>query len=214
MPEAFFIEIIKKLEKFYGPPGALRVTDLFELILWENIAYLANDKKRETAFNALKERIGSKPADILSASMEELSAITALGGIMPELRAARLRDAAQMAISDLDGEVNRILAMHLPKAKKALKGFPDVGDMGVDRILLFTKTHAIPALESNGLRAVLRLGIAEEKKNYSVTYRSAQEAILNQAEPNFDLFIKAYQLCAATGRSYAREMIRFVKSAR
>lgn len=199
-----FHKALKLFEKFYGLPLPLRISDPFELILWENVAYLVNDEKREIAFSALKEKIGLRPTDILSASTEELLAVTALGGIFPELRAARLRDAAQMTVSDFDGDLNKILALPLPKAKKALKGFPDVGDMGADRILLFTKTDAIPALESNGLRVLIRLGLAEEKKSYSSTYRCAQEAILDQAKPDFDLFIKAYQLLRRHGQELCK----------
>jgi len=34
--------------------------------------------------------------------------------------------------------------------------------------------------DSNGLRVLLRLGLGEEKKNYTATYRAVQEAIQSQ----------------------------------
>jgi len=61
-----------------------------------------------------------------------------------------------------------------------LKKFPGIGDPGAEKILLFSRTHPILALESNGLRALIRIGFGEELKNYAATYRSAQEAVKDQ----------------------------------
>src|SRR5262249_20231271 len=84
-------EIAVKLQKYYGrlkPP----LRDPFELILYENIAYIAPDDRRENAFRELKRRIGTRPEDLLTADIRELSEITSLGGIFPELRARRLQE--------------------------------------------------------------------------------------------------------------------------
>ena len=53
---------------------------------------------------------------------------------------------------------------------------PCSGDPGAEKILLFSRTHSILALDSNGLRVLRRLGYGEERKSYASTYRSAQEA--------------------------------------
>jgi endonuclease III len=204
MPATFFIEIIKKLEKYYGVPDRPVLTGLLELILRENVAYLVNDEKREKAFAALKERIGLKPTDILSAPDEKLLEVARLGGIMPELRVTKLRDIAQTVISDFDGDLDKILMLPPAQAKKALRKFPGIGDPGAEMILLFSGVIALPGLESNGLRVVTRLGLSEEKKSYSATYRAAQEAILSQSEPNTDLFIKAYQLLRRHGQELCK----------
>ena len=59
----------------------------------------------------------------------------------------------------------------------ALKRSPAIGDPGMTKILLFCRAFPIPALESNGLRVLVRLGYGKEKPNYSATYRLVQEAI-------------------------------------
>lgn len=92
-----FTGIIKKLEKFYGRPEPPQITDPLELILFESVAYLANDEKRTAAFTALKKKIGTRPEQILEASREQLEEITRMGGIVPELRAQRLRQIAELA---------------------------------------------------------------------------------------------------------------------
>jgi endonuclease-3 len=62
-----------------------------------------------------------------------------------------------------------VLKLPLPKAKKALQKFPGIGEPGAEKILLFTRTHPLMALESNGLRVLVRLGFGAEHKNYATT---------------------------------------------
>src|SRR5882757_6032205 len=109
MGEAFFIQIVHKLKKFYGIKDDHGFTDPLELIIWENAAYLVSDEKRKAAFDALKKDIGLKPADILSASDVKLLAVAKLGGIMPEMRVTKLRDIAQTIVTDFDGDLNGAL---------------------------------------------------------------------------------------------------------
>src|SRR5579862_5358037 len=88
--------VIKKLSKFYGQPKRPPVSDPFELVLWENAAYLLDDEKRATAFATLKKNIGLKPKQILNASQPDLVAVGKLGGMLPEVRAQRLRQIAEI----------------------------------------------------------------------------------------------------------------------
>jgi len=60
-------KLVDKLLQHYGAPGPPPSTDPLELIIWENIAYLANDKRRAEAFVILKRTIGTRPEQILGA---------------------------------------------------------------------------------------------------------------------------------------------------
>src|SRR5262245_59362635 len=154
--------IIKGLEKYYGPPEPPRVTDPLSMILLENVAYLVSDERRERAFNLLKERVGLTPTEILTAHEEPLLEVVRLGGMHPARRVEKLRGIAQIALQEFDGDLDKVVKGPLPQAKKALKKFPGIGDPGAEKILLFSRTHPILALDSNGLRVLLRLGYAEE----------------------------------------------------
>src|SRR5690348_14114384 len=103
-----FWKIVERLRNHYGPPSASTLRDPFELILYENIAYLVSDDRREKAFRELKKRIGLRPADILTAPVEELAEITALGGIFPDLRARRLQESARMVRDQFGGNLRRV----------------------------------------------------------------------------------------------------------
>ena len=199
-----FQRLIQTLEAHYGHPKPPQVSEAFHLILWENIGYLVDDDRREAAFEALRKQVGLKPTDILSASEEQLCRITRLGGLHPELRAHRLKEIAQITLNDFGNDLTNVLKLALNKALKACKTFPSIGDPGAEKILLFTKTYPILALESNGLRALLRLGFGQEHKNYSTSYRSVREAIKEQIGNDCDFLIRAHQLLRRHGKEICR----------
>ena len=139
-----FRKAVEQLEDHYGPPSPPVTRDPFELILYENIAYLVSDDRREKAFRELKKRVGLRPADVLTAPLEQLAEITALGGIFPELRARRLQESARMVRDEFGGNLRRALALDPAQARKALRKFPVIGEPGADKILLFTGTVPTP----------------------------------------------------------------------
>lgn len=199
-----FQEIIAKLRKRYGSPRPPKTTDPFEMILLENVAYLVGDEQREEAFDALRDRVGLSPVDIVTAPDEKLLETARLGGMLPAARVEKLRRIANIALQEFDGDLQSVLKQPLAKARRALKKFPGIGDPGAEKILLFTRTHPVLAVESNGLRALLRLGYGEERKNYSATYRSVQEAANPELKKDFDLLIEAHQLLRRHGQELCK----------
>ena len=199
-----FTAIIRKLEKFYGRPAPPRITDPLELILYENVAYLADDEKRAAAFAALKKKVGTRPAQILKASPPQLEEITRMGGIVPELRARRLRQIAELVHYIFKDDLAAELKKPFPHAKKALKRFPTIGDPGAEKILMLTRSYPVLALESNGLRVLLRLGFAEEKKSYAASYRGVQQALAGQLPSGYDALIAAHQLLRQHGQELCK----------
>jgi endonuclease III len=196
--------IIDELQGFYGRPKAPTVTDPLGMILLENVAYLVSDERREQAFNALRERVGLTPPEILMAHDEALLEVARLGGMHPAARVEKLRRIAQIALQEFDGDLEAVLKQPIAKAKKALKKFSGIGDPGAERILLFSRTHPVLALDSNGLRVLLRLGYGEERKSYSSTYRSAQEAVEGESKKEFDWLIAAHQLLRRHGQELCK----------
>ncbi len=201
-----FTATIRALEKFYGAPKPPKITDALELILLENVAYLADDEKRAAAFAALKKKIGTRPQQILKASQEQLEEVTRMGGSVPELRAQRLRQIAELVHYIFKDDLAAELKKPLPQAKKSLKRFPTIGDPGAEKILMFTRSYPVLALESNGLRVLLRLGFAEEKKSYSASYRGVQQALAGQIPNDYDALIAAHHLLRQHGQELCKRM--------
>lgn len=201
-----FTGIVDKLQGYYGPPDPPKVTDPLGMILLENVAYLQSDERREQAFRALRERVGLEPPEILMAREEILLEVAHLGGMHPAARVEKLRRVAQIALQEFDGDLERVLKQPPAKAKKLLKKFPGIGDPGAEKILLFSRSHPILGLDSNGLRVLMRLGYGEEGKSYAATYRSAQEAVESELKKDFDWLIAAHQLLRRHGQELCKSV--------
>ena len=197
-------KIISQLLAHYGPPRPLISSDPFELILFENIAYLVSDERREAAFNLLRQTIGTRLHELLSAPNDALLGVATLGGMQPERRAARLREMAMIAMDDFAGDLSTALTLPLPKAKQALRKFPGIGEPSAEKILLFARAYPLLGLDSNGLRVLVRLGFGEEKKNYGATYRSVQDAIKDQLGADYDWLISAHVLLRQHGKELCK----------
>jgi endonuclease III len=199
-----FTKAVEQLASYYGRPSLPLARDPFELILYENIAYLVSDDRREKAFRALKQRVGLRPADVLTAPLEELVEITAMGGIFPELRARPLQESAKLVRDQFGGNLRRALALDPAQARKALQKFPVLGEPGADKILLFTGTVTTLAPESNGLRVLVRLGFVKQHKNYATMYRTAQTALQDEYRKGPASLIAAHQLLKRHGQELCR----------
>src|SRR5262249_14962271 len=65
---------------------------------------------------------------------------------------------------------------------------------GAEKILLFALHQPILALDSNGLRVLLRLGYGTEERSYAATYRSVQDAASAQLSSDPAALIQAHLL--------------------
>jgi hypothetical protein len=68
--------LIDALRAHYGAPAPPPTTDPFELILWENVAYLAPPARRLAAFRMLQGDVGTTPRALLAASDAALERVT------------------------------------------------------------------------------------------------------------------------------------------
>jgi endonuclease-3 len=197
-------KVVETLAAHYGEPEPPSVTDPFELVLLENVAYLVSDQRRKQAFETLRERVGVRPIDILSASYERLLDVTRQGGMHPEQRVERLKKIAEIALEQFGGNLQSVVKRALATAKRELKKFPSIGDPGAEKILLLSRSRKVLALDSNGLRVLLRLGFGEERKSYGATYRAVQEAVEDQMKDDFDWLIMAHQLLRQHGQQLCK----------
>jgi endonuclease-3 len=154
--------IVERLREVYGTPRA-EITDPFELILLENVAYLVDDARRLATFRKLRDEIGF--ANILTTPAEKIARVIEGGGMLPPHRAAKVIACARLAEK-----------IGVPLDKKILRKYPGVGEPLADKILLFNGKQRTLAPDSNALRVLLRLGFGTESKNYAASYKSAVAA--------------------------------------
>jgi endonuclease III len=195
--------VVGKLAKHYGPPEAPPPEGPFEWVLWENVAYLADDESRGAAFALLKKKVGMTPGKVRRASTAALRAVAA-HGILPERFAGKLREAAGIALDEFDGDLDSVVAGPVSKSRKALRKFPGIGEPGAERILLFLKRLPTLAPESNALRVLARLGIIREEKSYAANYAAAQKAAAAELGDDFDVLTTAHRLLRRHGQMLCR----------
>jgi endonuclease III len=196
--------VVSRLDEVHGGSAAFRSTDPWELILRENASYLVDDAKREEVFQSLKALVGVSPEAILAAPEERLGEAIRSGGMLPSMRADKLRTAAEIA---LDVGLLRLRALAKrggPAARKVLKRFPGIGEAGVDRLLLAAGSAVTLAPESNGLRVLVRLGFAGEDSNYAKTYRAAAVAVAPQLPSDNAWLVAAHHLLRRHGQEICR----------
>lgn len=134
------------------------------------------------------QKIGVEPEQLLKANPKVLAAALKAGGMVPELRAMRLKEIAERA---LNGFV---------VTRTELKKYPNIADPGADRILLFGGKAAIAAVPSNCPHVLVRILRGKERENYGVNYREAQAAIEEGVPATLDARGRAYLLLKHHGQ--------------
>ena len=194
---------VERLAEFYGPAPAPHPTDPLELVLWENVAYLADDTRRGLAFEQLRATVGTRPEQLLSATRAELTSVTDHGA-MGQKFATKLREVGETALAEFDGDLAPVLESPVASAKRALRRFPGIGEPGAEKILLYTRSHPFLAPDSNGLRVMVRLGICPQRKSYSSTYAGAREVAQDQLGSDYDLLLSARHYLRRHGKETCR----------
>ena len=200
-----FTTVIERLRRQYGEPASPPAKGPFELILWENAAYMLPDTRRVEVFNTLRDQVGLTAAALESAPDGVLLPIAIRGGMRPAMRVFRWRQIAQITLDQFGGNLDSVLDLPYGEATKALKQFPTIGEPGAERILLLCGVaHGLP-VESNGLRVLSRLGWGHAQKNYAATYRS----VLDDLKPEFPVHTErlkeAHLLLRVHGRTLCKE---------
>src|ERR1039457_5758622 len=160
-------KIIGLLKKHYGEPALPPAHGPFELVLWENACYLLSDERRAAVFEGLRRRVGLTAEAIRQAPQEILHPLATMGGMRPETRVFRWREIARITLQQFDGNLDSILQQPYATAKRALHQFPNIGQPGAEKILMFCGLSAGLPLEWNGSRRLHRTGDRRPPTKYT-----------------------------------------------
>src|SRR5262245_50394615 len=96
-PRASIDEVVRTLEGSGPAPAAPPARTPFEAVLYEIASYLVDDERRLEVHRRLERDVGLTPKAILSSKPARLLAAIEAGGMKPEMRAERVREAASIA---------------------------------------------------------------------------------------------------------------------
>ena len=196
--------LLDQLEAFHGPQEPRWPIDPYQFLIWWHCGYPASDAACSRGWQALSKSVGIEPAQILAASPAKLAAALKAGGMVPELRAARLLEIAQRVQNDFGGDLHAGLVGTVSQVRKELKKFPGMGDPGVDRILLFAHVAAIAAVPSNCPHVLVRIQAGKEPEDYGATYRLAKSALERELPAQFHALTRAYLLLKEHGQTVCK----------
>ena len=197
-------DILDRLEAFHGPQQPAWPTDPYAFLVWWHCGYPASDTTCAKGWKALTGAVGIEPRQLLAAKPAALAEALKPGGMVPELRAMRLKEIAQRVEQEFGGDLLAAFKGPLPELRKLLRKFPNIADPGVDRILLFAGIAPVAAIPSNCPHVLVRIRQGRERENYGVNYREAQRAIEAGVPPKPDLRARAYLLLKVHGQTLCK----------
>jgi endonuclease-3 len=196
--------LLDSLEAFYGPQEPNFPVDPYEFLVYWYCGYPASDAACSKGWTALTREVGIEPEILLKAKPEKLAAALKAGGMVPELRAERLKELAMRVKDEFGDDLRAGLAGPIPQARRKLKSFHSIADPGADRILLFGGISPIAAVPSNCVHVLDRILHSQETQNYSTAYREAQRALAAELPEKFDVRTRAFLLLKKHGQEICK----------
>lgn len=195
-------DLLGALQRFYGalPPPP---RDPFTLFVWEVLSVHSTPRKRDAALGALKRIRALTPDAMWRAPQKKLEQSVMLAGPYSEQRLQALRTGVELfrrspALSDtIRGPIG--------PARRALKPFPQLGETGAHRMLLFAADHRILPVDARVGRVGIRLGYGTPAGDFRKLARSVQNAFTRELPPSVEAFRRAYLYLSHHGAATCTE---------
>jgi endonuclease-3 len=198
-------KVLDTLEAFHGRQTPGWPVDPYLFLVWWHCGYPASDAACAKGWETLESQIGVGAEELLAANPSKMAAALKPGGMVPELRAMRLKEIAERVQKEFGGDLSGALrALPIAKARSALKKFPNIADPGADRILLFGGISPVAAVPSNCPHVLVRIEHGRERENYGVNYKEAQQSIAAGVAAKFDARMRAYLLLKCHGQTLCK----------
>ncbi len=195
--------ILDALESFHGRQAASWPTEPYPFLIWWHCGYPASEERCTRGWDSLNAETDIAPEKLLAVPSAKLARALKPGGMIPELRAERLKLIAKRMRSQ--GDLRAALTELSPQGARALlKKFPGIADPGADRILLFARVAPIAAVPSSCPQVAVRIDSGREADNYAAEYRESQRILESQVAPTFEARARAYLLLLRHGQEVCK----------
>jgi endonuclease-3 len=194
--------LLNALQKFYGllpsPPH-----DPFTLFVWEVLSVHSTPRKRDAAMAALKRIPALTPDAMWRAPQKKLEQSIALAGPYQENRLRALR--AGVELFRRSPELPATIRGPLAPARRALKPFPQLGETGAHRMLLFAADQVILPVDSRINRVGQRLGYGDAVGDFKKQSRSVQAALTRELTASAEAYRHAFLYLSHHGAATCTE---------
>jgi len=181
--------LLNALQKFYGVLPPLP-HDPFMLFVWEVLSVHSTPRKRDAALAALKRIPALTPDAMWRAPQKALAESVALAGPYADNRLQALRTGVDLFRRSPN--LPKVIRGPLPAARRALKPFPQLGDAGAHRMLLFAADQTILPVDARVSRVGRRLGYGEPAADFKREARSVHGALTRELTASPDAYRRAF----------------------
>ena len=151
------LDLLNRLRDFYGPLAA-PPSEPFAVYVWEVLARGTTPVRRDASFAALKRLPALTPDALARAPRGKVEAAVAQAGPMKEERLQALD--AGVDLFHRESGLAEALRGPIPRALRAARQVPHLGQASSLRLLLFAGGHPLVPLDEPALRVARRLGYA------------------------------------------------------
>jgi endonuclease III len=195
---------LDSLQSFYGAVEPHAPTDPYEFLVWWHCGYPASEERCAKGWESLTREIGIAPKQLSRASTAKLAKALKAGGMVPDVRAARLKEIAERVQREFAGDLRSALSrLSAARVRKVLKAFPGIGNPGADRISLFSRLSPVAAVPSACPHVLVRVLQGPEGDKYVSIYAAAQR-MLGALPATFDARIRGYLLIDRHGHALCK----------
>jgi len=116
-------EILAALESRYGRQEPSWPVDPYLFLVWWHCGYPASDTTCARGWEALSRDVGVDPEQLLAATPARLAKALKPGGMVPELRAQRLKEIAARVKDEFGSDLRSALVGPVDEVRRVLKKF-------------------------------------------------------------------------------------------
>lgn len=198
-------QVLDALECFHGAQTPSCPTEPYLFLVWWQCGYPPGEARCSQGWKALNTEVGVTPDDLLAVGSPRLARVLKAGGMVPELRARRLKEIARRIRTEFSGDLLAALrALPPAEARRALRKFPGIANPGADRILLFGDIAPVAAVPSSCPHVLVRIESGPEPAGYPAVYAQAQRSLETQLPATSSARTRAYLLLQRHGRTLCK----------
>src|SRR5882672_6996917 len=124
-PASSVPQLLDSLESHYGAQQPSWPVDPYLFLIWWHCGYPASDASCAKGWTSLQSEIGVTPEHLLHADPGKLAVALKPGGMVPELRAMRVKEIAERVQKEFAGDLRGALrGLPVAQVRAALKKFP------------------------------------------------------------------------------------------
>lgn len=189
------LEILHNTFSFKQGPTSSK--DSFATLVITIISQSTTAKNTATAFERLSKNFRITPEELAKAKIQDIESCVEVAGLHRN-KSRAIKRISEILVEKHQGDINRILALPMETARKALLSLPGVGPKTADVVLLFAMNRPTIPVDTHVERVSKRLGLAPANGGYE-DVRQALQSLFPSNQ-----YLKVHVLLIEHGRRYCR----------